>query len=210
MYVPAPYRETSPEAIYGFIERHGFGLLVSNGGSAGPSATHLPFALRRPAAPGGEAVLLGHMARANPQWQALDGAEVLAVFQGPHAYVSPSWYATRPAVPTWDYTAVHATGRFAVIDDPAEIDAAMAALVGTYEAEGSGWRFDALPADYKARMLGAIVTFAVTVTRFDASFKLNQNRPPADRRGVVAGLRRRGDPDGLAIADLIEGALAGE
>jgi len=209
MYVPALYRETSPEAIYGFIEQHGFGLLVSNGPD-GFHATHLPFALRRPAAPGGEAVLLGHMARANPQWQALDGAEILAVFQGPHAYVSPSWYATHPAVPTWDYTAVHATGRFAAVDDPAEIDASMATLVGLYEEEGSGWRFEDLPADYKGRMLRAIVTFKVTVTRFEVSFKLSQNRPPADRRNVAAALRRRGDPDGLAVADLIEAALAGK
>ena len=206
MYVPAPYRETSPEAICGFIERHGFGLLVSTGAD-GIHATHLPFLLRRPATPGAAAVLLGHMARANPQWRALDGAEVLAVFQGPHAYVSPSWYAARPAVPTWDYTAVHATGRFAVIDDPAEVDGAMAALVGLYEDADSGWRFDGLPADFKARMLGAIVTFKVTVTRFEAGFKLSQNRPPADRRGVAAGLRRRGDPEGLAVADLIEGAF---
>src|SRR4051812_5840105 len=108
MYVPAAFAEPDRGRLHEFIEAYSFGLLVSS--HRGPFATHLPFLLDRTAGPHG--TLVGHMARANPQWHDLDGREVLAVFSGPHAYVSPSWYEADDVVPTWNYVAVHARGTF--------------------------------------------------------------------------------------------------
>src|SRR5262245_55708329 len=106
MYIPTAFAETDPGTLFGFIEAYSFGLLVSTH-QGGPFASHLPLLLEREAGPHG--TLLGHMARANPQWHDLDGQEVLAVFSGPHAYVSPTWYESEQVVPTWNYVAVHAS-----------------------------------------------------------------------------------------------------
>src|SRR5688572_2480299 len=115
MYVPKHFSESDPETLTGIVAAYGFATLVTDVDGA-PSATHVPLLLEGNCAPGGR--LVGHVARANPHWRSFDGRTALAIFHGPHGYVSPRWYATSPAVPTWNYAAVHAYGAPRVIDDP--------------------------------------------------------------------------------------------
>ncbi len=186
MYIPTAFRADDRAALYDLIERYGFGTLVTAAAGA-PFATHLPLLLDR-----GRGVLLGHVARGNPHWRALEGsAEALVIFQGPHAYVPPSWYATAPAVPTWNYAAVHVYGVPRLLDEAGLLDL-LGRLVGQYESgRERPWTMD-LPADYRRKMLQAIVGFEVPITRIEGKFKLSQNRPAEDRANVIAALRAGG------------------
>jgi transcriptional regulator len=185
MYIPTAFRADDRAALYDLIERHGFGTLVTVLDGV-PFATHLPFLLDRD-----RGVLLGHVARANPHARALAGAEALVIFQGPHAYVSPSWYATAPAVPTWNYAAVHVYGTAGLLDEPRLTDL-LERLVGQYESgRERPWTMD-LPADYLQKMLRGIVGFEVPLDRVEGKFKLSQNRPAEDRAGVIAALSAGG------------------
>ena len=208
MYVPAAFREERLDALYDLIQQHSFGTLVSQTPD-GLFATHLPFLLDTQ---GGERGLLrAHMARANPHWRSLaDGGEALVLFQGPHTYVSPSWYRTEKAVPTWNYVAVHAYGRARIIADPAAV---RHVLQMTVDCNESGfeqpWAMDGLPDEYVETMAANVVAFEVAITRLEGKRKLSQNRSSADRQGVIAALRRKGEPDGMAVAELMA-ALAPE
>jgi transcriptional regulator len=185
MYIPTAFRADDRAALYDLIDRHGFGTLVTVLDGA-PFATHLPFLLDR-----ARGVLLGHVARANPHAAALAGAEALAIFQGPHAYVSPSWYTTGPAVPTWNYAAVHVYGTASLLDEPRLLDL-LHRLVGQYESgRQRPWAMD-LPADYRQKMLRGIVGFEVPLGRVEGKFKLSQNRPAEDRAGVIGALAAGG------------------
>ena len=190
MYTPAAFRVDDPEWIHGFVEANDFGMLVT---AAPLTVTHLPFHLVPPA-DGQPARLLCHVARANPQWRAFEGAgaEALAVFRGPHAYVSSAWYGAQPAVPTWNYDVVQARGHATVIDDPAEIATQMRALAFRYEPD-PGFEMDTQPADYMERMFKGIVGISIAVTEWTAKRKQSQNRPMADRVAVVAHLESRGE-----------------
>ena len=179
MYVPTHFSVADRKSLDRVIRDNPFGLLVGTADGA-PLATHLPFLLD------GDR-LLGHFARGNPHWKAIDGAtEMLAVFSGPHAYVSPRWYAPGPAVPTWNYVAVHVYGAPRIIDDTASVCALLDTLVGEYEA--GAWTLDGQDADYIDRMTRGIVAFEMPVTRIEGKFKLSQNRPAEDRRRVAAEL----------------------
>ena len=158
MYIPTAFRADDRAALFDLIGRHAFGTLVTVIDGA-PFATHLPFLLDRE-----RGVLLGHVARANRHWKALDGsAESLVIFQGPHGYVSPSWYATAPAVPTWNYAAVHVYGVPRLLDESGLLDL-LGRLVAKYESgRERPWTMD-LPADYRRKMLLGIVGFEVKVT----------------------------------------------
>jgi transcriptional regulator len=199
MYVPESFRVRDRDVIEGFIAAHGFAVLVSQT-SDGLFATHVPLLLER--RDSGD-VLVGHMARANPHWRHFEsGGEALVIFQGPHAYVSPSWYATSPAVPTWNYSVVHAYGRPAVVAEAARVRAIIDALAAQYEsARATPWSTRDVPAEYVDRMVAAIVGFEIPIERFEGKFKLGQNRSPEDVAGALAGLSREGGPDGNALAD---------
>jgi transcriptional regulator len=162
---------------------------VSSSPEGALAVSHIPFHVQREA---GGIQLLGHLARANPQWQALEGArEVVAIFEGPHAYVSPGWYGAHPAVPTWNYAVVHAHGRVRLMEE-AELHELLHTLSSHYEGgRPQPWRMGELPAEYVGGMLGAIVGFELTVERLEGKFKLSQNRP-ADHARVVAALEREG------------------
>ena len=139
-------------------------------------------------------VLLGHMARANPQWQAFDGSgHALAIFHGPHAYVSPSWYAEpATAVPTWNYAVAHVHGRVELMRDTAETRALLEEMIARYEAgRAQPWRLQ-LEGRALQAMLDAIVGFRLAVERIDVKLKLSQNRSVADRERVTAALRADG------------------
>ncbi|MGK7871549.1 FMN-binding negative transcriptional regulator [Falsiroseomonas sp. E2-1-a20] len=190
MYTPAVFRSDDPDWIFAHVERHDFGLLVS----ATPlTVSHLPFQLVRPRGDA-PARLVCHVARANPHWQAFagQGAEALAVFQGPHAYVSSSWYGAQPSVPTWNYDAVQAVGLATLIEDPAEIAVQMRAMAAAYEPT-PGFDMDAQPVDYMAKMFRGLVGINLEVRQWTGKRKQSQNRPPADRIAVAAALEARGD-----------------
>jgi transcriptional regulator len=189
LYVPPLFRVEDRNAVCDLVEKNAFGTLVSSGPS-GLHVSHIPFVLERE----GDAIrLLGHVARANPQWEALEGAQhVVAIFQGPHAYVSPSWYANHPSVPTWNYAVAHAHGSARLMDE-AELHDLLMRLSAIYEAGNpKPWRMSELPADYVGTMLKSIVGFAIDVERLEGKFKLSQNRP-AEIPRVIAALEARGE-----------------
>lgn len=196
MYVPPHFKSADRATAEAIIADNPFALLVSTAGDE-PFATHLPLDLD--AARGGEGVLVGHLARANPHWRSLDGATAMAVFAGPHAYVSPRWYAGGPAVPTWNYVAVHVYGRARIVEDAARLDAILAALVRRYEGEGP-WRLAELPETFLGGMRRGIVGIEIDVTRIETKLKLSQNRSAEDRRRVVEALEGSGRPDDAALA----------
>ena len=195
MYVPQHFAGDAA-AIDEIVASHDFALLVTTG-AQGPEATHLPLLLDRSRGPQG--TLLGHLARANPHAEALDGREALAIFSGPHGYVSPRWYAAAPAVPTWNYVAVHVHGRARVVRDKARLVELVDTLSRRYEGDGP-WSVAGLPERFLAGMVEGIVGLEIDIERIDAKFKLSQNRPPGDRRNVIAELERGGDAGGVALA----------
>lgn len=184
LYIPQPFRVDDAARLVEFIERNGFATLVSSGAS-GLHVSHVPLLAERDDS--GAVRLLGHMARANPQWQGLEGAgEVLAIFHGPHGYVSPGWYESHPAVPTWNYAVVHAHGTARLMDE-AELHEALIALSSKYESHRpTPWKMSGLPAAYVSGMLAQIVGFEIEVQRLEGKFKLSQNRPGEIGRVVDA------------------------
>jgi transcriptional regulator len=204
MYIPATNQVSDEAQIVAFIERHPFAVLVSP--SSDPLVSHLPLVVRRTSQ---GLALVGHVARANPHWRAMDGAApALAMFVGPHAYVSPTWYATGPAVPTWNYATVHAHGKPRAIHDAAFTRAALAELVARHEPASGGWSVDSLPPDREESLVAAIVAFEMPIEKLEAKFKLGQNRSEADRDGAIAGLERAGSPEAAALAAFMRGQRA--
>jgi len=197
MYIPKLFREDDRAAAFDLIDNYGFATLVS-WPTSGPMVSHLPLILER-AESGGERIL-GHVARANNHWQAFDGASpALAIFHGPHAYISPAWYATHPSVPTWNYAVVHIHGVPKVLDEGAT-RAIIDQLVEKYEASRRGRWVPDLPTDFMATNLRTIVGFELPIARIEAKFKLGQNRELRDREGALAGLEAEDDPEGVALA----------
>ena len=201
VYLPHHFTEARPAVLRAHIERHDFGLLVSHG-AAGLVSSHIPFLVDHH---GEELHLLGHLARPNPQVEDLrQGGEVLAVFSGPHAYVSPSWYAAGPAVPTWNYADVHAYGTVRLVEDDGWLRQLVRRLSERHEAGNPApWRMQDLPEPYLQGMLKGIVGLDIAVTRLEGKYKLSQNRPAVDRPRVVAALERRSDDDALGVAALM-------
>jgi transcriptional regulator len=210
VYTPRPFQRTDVAALLDFVAAHPFGLLVAAGEGGAPQAAHLPFHVAREEGPCG--TLHCHLARANPLWRLAEaGRPLLAVFSGPHGYVSPRWYTTPPAssVPTWNYAAVHAHGRCEVVHAPERLLPLVDALSRRFEPaelpEGAApWSTQGLDARVREGLLGGIVGLALRVERLEGTFKLSQNRAPADRAGVVRGLRALGDAEAGALAALME------
>lgn len=174
LYVPAHFRVEDPARLVEFMRAHAFATLVSSG-EAGLHVSHVPLLVDLD----GEAIRLrGHVARGNGQWEALEAArDVVAIFHGPHAYVSPTWYVTHPSVPTWNYAVVHAHGK-ARLTDEAELHEIVSELAAKYEAGNTPpWKLSEQPAAYVSSMLGMIVGFEIEVERVEGKFKLSQNRP---------------------------------
>lgn len=197
MYLPRHFAMDDPATLQAFLHAHGFATLVTNGAD-GIVASHVPILLDDAGWPA--ARLRGHLARANPQWRALQsGAEMLAIFSGPHAYVSPTWYATAPAVPTWNYAAVHVYGVPRLVEDPEPI---VVAMIAAYEGTPMpAWRRD-MPAEFWSKMLGGIVGFEIEIGRVEGKWKLGQNRPEADRMATLEALANSTDDGARALARL--------
>lgn len=202
MYIPAHFAQTDRGRLFDLIETHAFGLLISGAG-AEMIASHVPFLLERER--GAHGTLICHLAAANNQVAALDGQEVLCIFQGPHGYVSPNWYAKKPAVPTWNYMVVHAYGRARVSRDATELRGIVDRLSKIYEGP-DGWQLDDEPESFFAGMVRGIVGIEIPVARLEGKFKLSQNRPLPDIDGVIAHLRRLGGDENLALAEAMDAA----
>jgi transcriptional regulator len=200
MYIPTAFAETDTKKLHDFIESNSFGLLVSTHAGE-PFATHLPILLDREVGPHGR--LVGHMAKANPHWRDLDGRQVLVVFSGPHAYVSPSWYEADNVVPTWNYVAVHAYGEARLVEDPTDLTAILTAMVAKYERpRPKPWSLDSA-GDYFQKLVRAVVGFRIEIGRLEGKWKLNQNHPPERREKVIRALEKSADPDVKEMARLM-------
>lgn len=199
MYIQESFRVVDETLVLSCIERYDFATLITSTPTAGLLVTHLPLLLERS---GERAVLLGHIARANEHWQHFDGfTKSLAIFRGPHGYVSPTWYQNKPAVPTWNYAVVHAHGYPRAMDDPHRTAAILEKLVGRYESHRPHpWELRGLPPDYYGDMIRQIVSFEMPIDQIEAKFKLGQNRSKTDREGTVSGLLQEGTPDSAALA----------
>ena len=211
MYRPNIFSEDRIAAMQALIRAHPFATLVTSG-AEGPDANHLPMILQAGEGDDGDpslGVLRGHVARANPLWQAVDRrVDALAIFHGPHNYVTPSWYPSKAVhgkvVPTWNYAVVHARGRLTFYDDPERLRAHVAALTVQQEAgRAAPWSLSDAPADFVDAMVGGIVGFELAISRLEGKWKMSQNREPGDRAGVVEGLNAEGTEAARAVADLI-------
>ena len=198
IHIPGHFAEHDLARLQALVRVHNFATLVS-AHQGEIQVSHLPFLLDADGR-----TLRAHMARANPQWRTFSPErEVLVIFHGPHHYVSPTWYASRPSVPTWNYAVVHAHGRPTLIEGRERLAALVRELVMHHEAASSEpWKMN-LPADYQEGMLSAIVGFEIAITRLEGKFKLSQNRPSADRPLVIEELERLGSEDALGVAALM-------
>jgi transcriptional regulator len=205
MYQPPAFREDRIEVQHALIRKHPLGLLIT-AGPAGLLANLFPFLLDADGAEKGTLRL--HMARANPQWRELDAVgECLVVFQGPQDYVTPSWYATKretgKVVPTWNYATVHAWGKPRVMNDDAWLRKQIEDLTASREARRAApWQVGDAPEDFVVMQMRAIVGIEIPISRIEGKWKMSQNRPEADRAGVIAGFREAGHA-GEAIAALV-------
>ena len=206
MYVPQHFQQSDVTRLHDFIIGNSFALLVSQRDSH-LQASHLPLLLDRTSGDQGE--LIGHMARANHQWEQAEGQTVLAIFSGPHAYISPAWYEAENVVPTWNYAAVHAYGRFQAIHDPLALKGILRAYVDEYERNRPApWRLEGSP-QFIERLVAQIVGFRIPIERLEGKWKLNQNHPRERREKVIRALHERGDENALAIAELMRQTLNG-
>ncbi len=205
MYVPPSFAVSDEKTLESFIERYDFATLTSSS-PAGLVASHLPIMLRRSAE---KLVLIGHVARANSQWRQFDGrADALAIFHGPHAYVSPTWYATSPAVPTWNYAAVHVYGKPRAREEGDFTAAALRDLVARHEgSRANPWHTEVLAGDFFERLAKAVVAFEMPIDRIEGNFKLGQNRSLDDRLGMLKGLDAEKSPSADALAAFIRETL---
>jgi transcriptional regulator len=202
MYTPRAFAVDAGAAVARLLSDYPFATLMT---PSDPETfvSHLPLEYRADRGPNG--TLLGHMARANPHWRHFNAGASTAIFHGPHAYVSPSWYAEpATAVPTWNYAVAHVHGRVEVMTDPAETRSLLDDLIRRYEnGRARPWRLQ-LEGRALAAMLDAIVGFRLTVERIDAKLKLSQNRSGEDRQRVIAALRAEGYSNADAAAEWME------
>lgn len=205
MYIPRHFAQPEIAALHALMRAHPLATLVTLGPD-GPDANHVPLHLSTDH--GAHGLLAGHLPRANPAWREhAAGCDVLAVFHGPEAYITPSWYATKQAtgevVPTWNYATVHARGRLRVIDDGQWLRAHLEQLTRAQEARfAQPWSVDDAPDEYTERLMRGLVGIEIAITRLEGKWKVSQNRPAEDRAGVVVGLRGLGG-GALAMAELV-------
>jgi transcriptional regulator len=212
MYLPKQFEETRTEVLHALVRKRPFGTLVVMT-SDGLSVDHIPFLIDATTEPLG--VLRGHVARANPILGATPAdVDAVAIFQGPDHYITPSWYATKKetgkVVPTWNYVVVHAYGRPRFMDDQQWLREHLNQL--THKHEGTRdlpWKVSDAPDDYLSNLLGAIVGIEMPIARLSGKWKLGQNRPHADRTGVINGLLQESDESGEALAAFMRDADLG-
>jgi transcriptional regulator len=208
MYIPNTDRVTDLAKLHRFMRENSFATIISVV-EGHLFATRVPLILDPARGPNG--TLLGHVARANPQWRSFNGQnEVMAAFDRPHAYISPNWYVTTPAVPTWNYATVHAYGLPRIIEDAPRLGAIVDQLISTYEHDmPNPWPTPGqLPEDLKAKLLKAIVGFEIPIERIEGKFKFGHNRPVEDQISMIRHLEESSAAGDLALAAIMKHELA--
>ena len=207
MYIPKANEETRCDVMHALIQAHPLGVWVSIG-KGELIANHIPFDLDP--ARGEFGTLVGHVARANPIWRESPSAvPALVTFQGPQAYVTPSWYPSKhehgKAVPTWNYAVVHAHGVPVFIQDKAWIYEHVSRLTSRHEAsQALPWAVSDAPADYMDKMIGSIVGVEIPISRLEGKWKMGQNRSESDQLGVVAGLMAKRDSHAAGVVEMMQ------
>ena len=203
MYLPESFAERDPVILARIIHEESFATLISVHAGV-PSVSHVPLLLEEQI----DSVtyklqgkLIGHVARANPQWKTMEGKQVLAIFHGPHAYISPTWYGPGDAVPTWNYVAVHVSGKAKIIEDSDELRSIVTRTVDYYESSRNPrWSLDQVSVEYIEKLLGGIVGFEITIEEVQGKFKLSQNQSAERRKGVISGLDQSSSPFDQEVA----------
>lgn len=199
LYTPRHFQEQDPQTLYDFINANNFGILLTT--HAGQiDATHLPFVLDQE-----RQTLLAHMARANKHWQRIaQQSEALVIFNGAHAYVSPTWYTEHPSVPTWNYSTVHVRGSIQILEGDDAAHHALQMLSHYHEPPTqSTWQMESLPEDYMARQVKSIAVMEIAIQQMEGKFKLSQNRSETDQAQVIAHLHQGNEAD-QATAHLMQ------
>jgi transcriptional regulator len=203
MYIPESFRVDDAKTVAAFMARYDFATIVTHSKDGSLLASHVPVLVRESEA---GSVIAGHVARANSHWRSMDGeSESLAIFHGPHGYISPTGYVTSPAVPTWNYAVVHAHGRPRAREDAEFIRGVVTELTERYESSRERrWDPAMVPAEYYDKLLGAIVGFEMQIVRLEAKFKLGQNRSADDRNGVITALEQEQAPAARELAEFMK------
>ncbi len=207
MYTPKHFEQPSIEAMHEHVRAYPLATLITLG-AEGLCANHIPMHLSESPQPYG--LLSGHVPRSNPVWrEASNQVEAIVIFQGPNAYITPSWYASKKetgkVVPTWNYTVVHAHGHIRVIDDAQWLRAHLETITNQHEASHAHpWAVADAPNDFTEKLLGSLVGIEISISKLVGKWKVSQNRPEQDRAGVVAGLRSLGVSDTSQMAELVE------
>jgi len=196
MYIPSYYQETDFSKLLSFMQHHPFALICS-AGSGGLMGTHLPLVVEEREK---KIILTSHMARPNPQWKEMEsGAEIMVVFQGPHAYVSPSNYEMKQNVPTWNYIAVHAYGKVRMLPEKEEALRVLEKTIGTFEpAFYAQWK--ELTPEYIDAMVKGIMSFEIEVEKLEGKFKLSQNKRAKEKENIIRSFEHSGDDLAMKIA----------
>jgi transcriptional regulator len=201
MFIPKHFQLNDEEMIYDFIEKYSFATLFSQH-KGEPYATHLPLILNKD-----ENALYGHFARPNEQWKDVGGQQVLVVFQGPHCYISPSWYETMKAVPTWNYVSIHLYGRMEIVEDPKVIFDSLNDMVKKYENPDSPYNLSDVDPNFIKGMSKGIVAFRINISKIEAKAKLSQNHPVERQELIINQLEQIPNTDDQKISILMKANL---
>ncbi|MCM3601785.1 FMN-binding negative transcriptional regulator [Robertmurraya korlensis] len=198
MYIPNHFKIDDEEVIYEFMEKYGFATLFTQH-KGEPYATHLPLMLNK-----SEKAIYGHFARPNEQWRDVENQQVLVVFQGPHCYISPSWYETTRAVPTWNYVSIHLYGKMEIVEDREVIFESLNNLVNKYESPDSSYNLNVVEPSFIEGMSKGIVAFRIKITKMEAKAKLSQNHPVERQELIIKQLENTSQHDNLQVATLMK------
>ncbi len=203
MYIPPHTQVVDVAKISDLVRTYPFGILINSKDNR-PAGTHLPFLLPGNAEPGGK--LLSHMAKMNPQWQQIeDGGEVLTIFNGPHTFISSSWYKVNDGIPTWNYASVHIYGKLRLINDVDEVMHLLKQTIATFDPPTLPLWEDAKHLEYFRKHTKGVVAFEIEITKVEAKWKMSQNRNEEDQKRVVdALLTQRTDEESHKVAGMVE------
>ncbi|WP_299095507.1 FMN-binding negative transcriptional regulator [uncultured Metabacillus sp.] len=201
MYIPAHFNMKDETFAFDIIKEHSFATLISQHNGM-PFATHLPLILNK-----GHSSLYGHFARPNPQWKEIKNQTVLAIFHGPHCYISPSWYETKKAVPTWNYVTVHVYGEVELVEDEDELMSSLQDMVLKYEASDSSYRLQDIDAEFLTGMNKGIQGFKININKIEGKAKLSQNHPLQRQELIINQLEQSSNTDEQQISLLMKANL---
>ncbi|QGH35827.1 FMN-binding negative transcriptional regulator [Gracilibacillus salitolerans] len=197
MYIPSHFKITDKKMIYNIMKEHSFATLFSQCNGM-PFATHLPLILNKE-----HTYLYGHFARPNPQWRDIKNQTVLAIFHGPHCFISPSWYETKKAVPTWNYVTVHVYGVVELLEDENELMDSLHEMVWKYETPDSSYRLENVDDKFLTGMSKGVQGFKIKINQIEGKAKLSQNHSLQRQELVINQLEQFSNTDEQQIASLM-------